>query len=183
MTQEESVRIFKCLSDKSRLQIVAGLMNGEAYAELIAERLGLAASTVSFHMKKLEEAGLVESHREQYYSVYSLNKKLISERLCDLISVGTPDEDIQAAREAQYRRRVISTFFEDGKLKQIPAQRKKKLICYEEIVKKFEFGRVYSEKELSEIIAGINEDYCSIRRDMLGEGLLRRDGTQYERIR
>lgn len=50
-------------------------------------------------------------------------------------------------------------------------------------MKKFEFGRVYSEKELSEIIAGINEDYCSIRRDMLGEGLLRRDGTQYERIR
>ena len=41
MTQEESVRIFKCLSDKSRLQIVAGLMDGEAYAELIGQGLSL----------------------------------------------------------------------------------------------------------------------------------------------
>lgn len=183
MTTDECVRVFKCLSDKSRLLIVAGLMKGDAYAELIAERVGLTASTVSFHMKKLDEAGIVEARREQYYTIYSLNTKLINEKLCDLVSAETEEQDLQAAREAEYRRRVIATFFENGKLKQIPAQRKKKTICYEEIVKSFEFGRVYSEKELSEIIAEINEDYCSIRRDMLGEGLLRREGTQYERIR
>lgn len=183
MTTDECARIFKCLSDKSRLSIVAGLMKGDTYAELIAERVGLTASTVSFHMKKLEEAGIVEARREQYYTVYSLNKKLIEKKLCDLVSAEAEEEKQQAEREAEYRRRVISTFFENGKLKQIPAQRKKKTICYEEIVKKFEFGRIYSEKELSELIAEINEDYCSIRRDMLGEGLLRREGTQYERIR
>lgn len=183
MTPDESIKIFKCLSDRSRLQIVAGLMKGDAYAELIAERLNLTASTVSFHMKKLEEAGLVSSRKEQYYTVYSLNRDIINKRLSDFVIAGASEEDLQAVREEEYRRKVISSFFEYGRLKQIPAQRKKKLICYEEIIKNFEFGRIYSEKELSEIIAAINEDYCSIRRDMLSEGLLRREGTEYERIK
>lgn len=183
MTMDESIKIFKCLSDKSRLQIVAGLMKGDAYAELIAERLGLTASTVSFHMKKLEEAGLVKSRKDQYYTVYSLNREVMRAKLSEFVTAGASEEDVQAVREEEYRQKVLKTFFEYGKLKQIPAQRKKKLICYEEIVKQFEFGHVYEEKELSDIIAEINEDYCYIRRDMIAEGLLKRDGAQYERIR
>lgn len=183
MTPEESIKIFKCLSDRSRLQIVSGLMKGDAYAELIAERLGLSASTVSFHMKKLEEAGLVTTRKEQYYAVYSLNRELLNEKLSMFVTAGANEEDLQAMREEEYRRKVLSSFFEYGKLKQIPAQRKKKLICFEEIAKSFEFGRIYSESELNEIILKINEDYCSIRRDMIGDGLLRRNGTEYERIR
>lgn len=183
MTIEESIKIFKCLSDRSRLQIVAGLAKGEAYAELIAERLGITPSTVSFHMKKLEEAGLVTSRKDQYYTVYSLNRKMMDSRLSTLITAGASEEDIQAMREEEYRQKVINTFFEYGRLKQIPAQRKKKLICYEEIVKRFEFGRIYSEKELSDIIAEVNDDYCSIRRDMISEGMLKRTGSEYERIR
>ena len=57
MEREKAIRIFKCLSDASRLNIIATLRSGEAYGELLAERLGLSASTLSFHMKKLEEAG------------------------------------------------------------------------------------------------------------------------------
>lgn len=182
MTTEESIRIFKCLSDRSRLQILAGLMKGDAYAELIAERLGITASTVSFHMKKLEEAGLVTSHKEQYYTVYSLKREIPAMRLSALITAGADNEDVQAIREEEYRQKVLKTFFEYGKLKQIPSQRKKKLICYEEIVKMFEFGRVYEEKELSDMIAEVCADYCSVRRDMISEGLLRRNGNEYERI-
>ena len=63
MERENAIRIFKCLSDASRLNIIATLQKGEAYGELLAERLGLSASTLSFHMKKLEEAGLVTSRK------------------------------------------------------------------------------------------------------------------------
>lgn len=183
MTINESIQVFKCLSDQSRLRIVAGLMKGDAYAELIAERLGLTPSTVSFHMKKLEEAGLVTARKDQYYTVYSLNRALINTRLTDLVLAGADEEEVQAAREEEYRQKVLTTFFEYGKLKQIPAQRKKKLICYEEIVKSFEFGRIYEERELSDIIARFNDDYCTIRRDMISEGLLKRDGSKWERVK
>ena len=183
MTQENALRIFKSLSDMSRLRIVQSLTKGEMYTELLAERLDLTPSTVSFHMKKLEEAGLVVSRKEQYYTVYSLNRELLEKSLSDIASSDPEQIDEQQKREEQYRQKVIDSFFEYGKLRSIPVQRKKKLICYEVIAEHFVPGKVYSEKELNEIIAPIHEDYCTIRREMIGEGILRREGSRYVRIR
>ena len=45
MTQENALKIFKCLSDMSRLRIVRSLTQGEMYTELLAERLELTPST------------------------------------------------------------------------------------------------------------------------------------------
>ncbi|MBR3383703.1 MAG: winged helix-turn-helix transcriptional regulator, partial [Atopobiaceae bacterium] len=84
MTQEDALKVFKCLSDASRLRIVQSLTQGEMYTELLAERLELTPSTISFHMKKLEDAGLVTSHKEQYYTVYSLNRELLDKTLAEL---------------------------------------------------------------------------------------------------
>jgi biotin operon repressor len=183
MTQENALRIFKSLSDLSRLRIVQALMQGEMYAELLAERLGLTPSTVSFHMKKLEEAGLVFSRKEQYYTVYSLRRDMLTASLLDIAASEPEQIDEQVKREKEYRQKVIDAFFEYGKLRSIPVQRKKKQICYEVIAERFIPGRVYTEKELNEIIAAIHEDYCTIRRDMIGEGILSRNGSEYVRIR
>ncbi len=183
MTQEDAVKIFKCLSDMSRLRIVQSLNQGEMYTELLAERLGLTPSTVSFHMKKLEEAGLIVSRKEQYYTVYSLNRDILEKTIFDA-AVSEPEQtDEQQKREEEYRRKVIKAFFEYGKLRSIPVQRKKKLICYEQIAAYFEPGKVYEEREVNEIILPIHEDYCTIRRDMISEGIFRREGSKYVRIK
>ena len=58
-------------------------------------------------------------------------------------------------------------------------QRKKKRICYELIAGQFVPGKVYSEKELNGIIVQFHEDYCTIRRDMISEGILSRNGNKY----
>ena len=84
MTQEDAMKLFKCLSDMSRLRIVQSLSQGEMYTELLAERLDLTPPTVSFHMKKLEEAGLAVSRKEQYYTVYSLNRAILEKTLYDV---------------------------------------------------------------------------------------------------
>ena len=84
MTQENALKLFKCLSDTSRLRIVQSLTRGEMYTELLAERLNLTPSTVSFHMKKLEEAGLAISRKEQYYTVYSLNREVLEKTIMKL---------------------------------------------------------------------------------------------------
>ena len=183
MTQESALKIFKCLSDMSRLRIVQSLTQGEMYTELLAERLAVTPSTVSFHMKKLEEAGIVVSRKEQYYTVYSLNRDVLGATLLDVAASGPEQVDEQQKREEEYRQKVIDTFFEYGKLKSIPVQHKKKLICYEVIAEKFVPGKVYNEKELNEIISSVHEDYCTIRRDMIGEGILQRSKGEYVRIR
>ena len=183
MTQEDAMKLFKCLSDMSRLRIVQSLSQGEMYTELLAERLDLTPSTVSFHMKKLEEAGLTVSRKEQYYTVYSLNRAILEKTLYD-VAVSEPEQmDEQQKREDEYRRKVIKAFFEYGKLRSIPVQRKKKIICYEQIAAHFEPGKVYEEKEVNEIISPIHEDYCTIRRDMISEGIFRREGRRYIRIK
>ena len=183
MMQENALKIFKCLSDMSRLRIVQSLTRGEMYTELLAERLGLTPSTVSFHMKKLEDAGLVVSRKDQYYTVYSLDRGVLEKTLYE-VAASAPDEaDEQRAREEEYRRKVIGAFFEYGRLRSIPVQRKKKLICYELIAERFETGRVYEEKEVNEIISPIHEDYCTIRRDMISEGIFRREGNRYTRLK
>ena len=91
MTQENALKLFKCLSDTSRLRIVQSLTQGEMYTELLAERLNLTPSTVSFHMKKLEEAGLAVSRKEQYYTVYSLNRDMLEKTLYEVaVSLSNP---------------------------------------------------------------------------------------------
>lgn len=183
MTQQDALKIFKCLSDLSRLRIVQSLSRGDMYTELLAERLELTPPTVSFHMKKLEDAGLVSSRKEQYYTVYALNRTVLEQTVFDLAAAEPEQVDEQQKREEEYRQKVIKSFFDYGRLRSIPVQRKKKLICYEQIAARLEPGRVYEEKELNEIISAVHEDYCTIRRDMIGEGILRRDGSRYVRIK
>ncbi len=183
MTQEDAMKLFKCLSDMSRLRIVQSLNQGEMYTELLAERLDLTPSTVSFHMKKLEDAGLVVSRKEQYYTVYSLNREVLQKTIYEAAVSESDQTGEQQKREEEYRRKVIRAFFEYGKLRSIPVQRKKKLICYEQIAAHFEIGKSYEEKEVNEIILPIHEDYCTIRRDMISEGIFRRDGSRYTRIK
>ena len=183
MTQEDALKLFKCLSDMSRLRIIQSLTQGDMYTELLAERLELTPPTVSFHMKKLEDAGLVVSRKEQYYTVYSLNRDMLEKTLSEVAASEPEQIDEQQKREEVYRQKVISAFFEYDRLRSIPVQRKKKLICYERIAERFEPGRVYEEKEVNAIISPVFEDYCTIRRDMISEGIFRRDGSRYVRLK
>lgn len=181
MTETEAIKLFKCLADKSRLQILKSLMIEDMYVERLAERLSLSAPTISFHLKKLEDAKAVVSRKEQYYTVYSIKKDIFMTNIMDIIKEESVEAEIQKEREEAYRQKVLSAFFEYGKLKSIPAQRKKERIVLEEIVKAFELNREYTEKEVNIIIADYFDDFCTIRRDMIAEGLLIREGMQYRK--
>jgi len=183
MTETEAILLFKCLSDKSRLQILKSLAIEDMYVERLAERLGLTAATVSFHLKKLADAGAVTSYKSQYYMMYSLNKEIFETSILDIIREKSDEADLQAQRDAEYRQKVIDAFFEYGKLKSIPAQRKKERIVLEVIVEAFEYDRIYTEREVNIIIADFHDDFCTIRRNMVGEGLLARDTSGYWRVK
>ena len=182
MTEERVLQLFKCLADRSRLRIVQSLLQEEMYVERLAQRLGLTPATISFHLKKLEEAGLVTSRPEQYYTMYALRRDELTRPVMDLIAGATDQSGQQERREAEYRKKVVETFFEYGRLKAIPAQRKKERICLEEIAKALEPGRVYSEAELNGVLLTFHEDYCTLRRDMIAEGLLKREKGRYEKL-
>lgn len=179
MTETEALQMFKCLADKSRLQILKCLTIEDMYVERLAERLALSPPTISFHLKKLSDAGMVRSYKTQYYMMYTLCQDIFMIRILDILTQSSDESTLQLQREMDYRQRVVNSFFEYGKLKSIPAQQKKKRIVLEEIAKSFEEGKVYTEREVNIIIADFHDDFCTIRRDMIGEGLMIRDRSGY----
>lgn len=182
MTEEQALKLFKGLADRSRLQILKSLLEEDMYVERLAQRLELTPATVSFHLKKLMDAGAVSSRREQYYTMYSINKEVFQCRILDILGEKSSDAQRQQEREARYRQRVLDSFFEYGRLKSIPAQRKKERICLEEIAKDLELGRPYPERELNQVLLRFHQDYCTLRRDMISEGILRREEGLYTRL-
>ena len=182
MVEADAIKLFKCLADKSRLQILKSLAQEDMYVERLAERLGLTAATISFHLKKLEDANAVRSYKEQYYTMYSLRQEVFMTNIMDIIKEESEVIDEQKKREEIYRKKVINAFFEYGKLKTIPAQRKKQRICLEEIAKAFESGKSYEEKEVNEIIKAYHEDFCTLRREMICEHIMEREGSVYRLV-
>lgn len=175
---KEALTIYKALADETRLKIVNALGEKEMYVELLAERLQLTPATVSFHMKKLSAAGLVETRREQYYTMYSLRREAFSMTL-EQLTFADSEDAAERQREEMYRRKVIKSFMPYGYCETMPAQSKKRMIIYEEISKKFEVGREYSEKEVNALIGQMHGDYCTVRRAFVGMGWMTRENGVY----
>ena len=175
----ETLTMLKALADDTRIKILRALCERDMYVELLAERLQLTPATVSFHMKKLTAAGLVDSRREQYYTVYSLRGEVFSLTLRELILPRESADTAERLREGIYRRKVLNSFMPNGYCKVMPAQVKKRQIVYEEIYSQFKPGATYTEKEVNETIMRMHDDYCTVRRAFVGMGWMSRDKGIY----
>ena len=86
--------------------------------------------------------------------------------------------------EEQEREKVLTTYFKnglDGGIDTIPSKEKKKLIILQHILKRFDAGRHYHEKEVNEILKTVNLDFVSLRRHLIEYGFMERsnDGSEY----
>jgi biotin operon repressor len=174
---EELVSFFKALADSSRLKII-GLLAEKSYSvEELAALLNLKPSTVSHHLSKLSEAGLVQSRAESYYSVYQLDRKMLEEKSRTIFSseeLSTVAAEVDADA---YDSKVVKDFTKrDGSLKTIPAQQKKLEAILRHVVKSFEVGKRYSEKRVNEILSKYHDDTATLRRELIGYGLMAREG-------
>lgn len=81
------------------------------------------------------------------------------------------------------REKVLVTFMNNKKVKQIPASEKKKYILLKEIIKNFTEEKIYSEKEVNDELRKVfsENDYIEQRRNLIIFKLLTRtaDGSQY----
>ncbi|MCA9950957.1 MAG: metalloregulator ArsR/SmtB family transcription factor [Anaerolineales bacterium] len=174
---EELLAFFKALSNANRLKIVALLAKEPLSVEEMAEILGLNSSTISHHLSKLTQVGLVTARPESYYNVYSLELRVLSdmaERLLsdDMLPIVAEDVDIDA-----YDRKVLNTFLDtNGRLTAFPAQQKKEEAILRHIVKVFAPGQRYSEKKVNAMLSQFNEDTARLRRDLVGLGFMQREG-------
>jgi len=173
----ELLSFFKALSDANRLRIVALLSDQDLTVGELAEMLDLSSATVSHHLAKLSDVGLVSARAEGYYNVYKLDldalhemaKRILSE---ETLSSVAADVDVDA-----YDRKVLETFMSsEGRLLQFPAQQKKEEAVLRYVARAFEPGRRYPEREVNEILSQFHEDTARLRRNLVVFGFMDRQG-------
>lgn len=84
-------------------------------------------------------------------------------------------------RKLSDKEKVLSNFVKDGRVIEIPTQRKKRRFILEYILENFESNRVYPEKEVNEIIRQFHEDFCFIRREFIINKMMTRSDNKYRR--
>ncbi len=73
--------ICKALGDPHRLEIIVMLSDGEKCACKLLERFNISQPTLSHHMKKLCDCGLVNVRKEGKWSHYSINEEVLNEHV------------------------------------------------------------------------------------------------------
>ena len=69
----DNARVFKAFCDENRLMILEMLQSGEKCACILLEKLNIAQSTLSHHMKILVDSGVVSARKEGKWTHYSIS--------------------------------------------------------------------------------------------------------------
>ena len=184
MQLDKIVNFHKALADPTRLRLLLLLSKGEMHGQALAKKLNLSQPTVTHHASKLREAALIKERRDKNTVYFTLDPeyiKLTSEATLQFIFTKGAVDMEEKTEVNTLKDTVIRNFFsKDGRLRQIPAQYKKKLIALQYIVEKLEPGVVYSEKEINEFIKRFHEDFATIRREFIMHQFMYRENEQYE---
>jgi predicted transcriptional regulator len=174
---KELLTFFKALSDANRLKIIAVLANESRSVEELAAMLGLSSSTVSHHLSKLSEIGLVRARAEGYYNVYELQFQVLNDMARRFLSEETLSTVAEDVDMDAYDRKVLDTFMSpEGRLLKFPAQRKKEEAILRYIAREFEASQRYGEREVNLILSKYHEDTARLRRNLVEFGFMEREG-------
>lgn len=181
---EALLHFFKVLADENRLKLLGILATREYSVEELAALLQLKAPTISHHLARLKDLDLVQMRSEgntHFYrldadSLHTISKGLLSsEKMVELVPLTEMEGDA-------WERKVLRDFFEGQRLKEIPATRKKRSVVLRWLATQFEPRTLYTEAQVNEIIKRHHPDASTLRREMIGEHLMQREGGIYWRI-
>jgi len=175
--QYELLSFFKALADENRLKIIGILAQQAHTVEQLASAICLSMSTTSHHLARLAKVGLVSARTDGHYYIYSLHTDALKEMSQRLLQ----DEQIRQLSapisEDAYDQKVLTNFIDkDGRIKTFPAQDKKLQAILRHVVKAFEPGQRYPEKQVNEILSHFNEDTAFLRRSLIEYKLMGRQG-------
>jgi DNA-binding transcriptional ArsR family regulator len=174
--------LFKALGHPARLLIINLVRERPRHTEELAAILGLTPATVSHHLSGLTAVGLLASQKDGYYQMYALAGNLWEKTMNDIISLPQPQLG-EAVEQDAYQQKVLRAFFKNGRLTQIPAQQKKRLVVLEYLLQEFEPGRDYEEREVNAILFEFNDDVATLRREMIDNKLMTRAKGIYTRLK
>ena len=186
MQLEKIVNVHKVLGDPNRMKMLMLLGAGEMNGQELAEKLNLSQPTITHHAAKLRETAVIRERRDKNNIYFSVNPEFLlqaHQASLDFIfgkKGGGSEMEEDQKEHAKMKETVLKNFFtKEGKLKQLPAQYKKKLIVLEHLAEQLIPGREYAEKELNEFIKTYHEDFATIRREFIMHEFMYRENSIY----
>lgn len=180
---ERLATLFRLLADPTRLRILGLLADWPHSGRELSQELGLTPPTVSHHLRRLAEQGIVSATPRAQSIDYALDFTALRQAT-DLTSAAsadgeeaTPDAPESAAERE--RAKVVRDFFDGERLKQIPAQRKKRVIVLEHLLARFEPGQDYAERTVNDLLRPAHDDVATLRRELVDYGYLNRTHGVY----
>jgi hypothetical protein len=182
---QAALRFFKVLADESRLRILGILATRECSVEELAAVLVLRAPTVSHHLGRLRELGLVTMRADGNTHLYALERDALRSLSKDVLSpdaVVALGEDLVGSTGDAWEQKVLRDFFDGERLKEIPASRKKRAVILRWLADRFEVGARYPESAVNATIARHHPDVATLRRELIGAQLMAREQNVYWRV-
>lgn len=177
-----AVEYLKLLANETRLKLLGILADRERSVGELAEIVALKEPTISHHLAKLHDAGLVQMRADGNTHFY----RLAGERLQQLSrELFTPERMVTIAGRDEadaWDRKVLGTFLDGERLTKIPDIRKKREVILRWLADRFEHGRRYPEPELNDIIKRHHADTATLRRELIGARLMARENGVYWRL-
>jgi hypothetical protein len=176
------LRFFKALGHESRVKLLGFLAQRDRTVQELAGLMALSEPTISHHLSLLREAGLIQLRPEGNLHWYvfepgglaRLAKSLLSRR-------GVAQWAGEAGKEAPGR--TIQNYLEpDGRLRLIPASRKKRYPVLVWLAAHFDLGHQYREAEVNQILQTRYWDSATLRRELVGYRMLEREQGVYWRL-
>ncbi|UTR10757.1 metalloregulator ArsR/SmtB family transcription factor [Evansella sp. LMS18] len=181
MQLDKLVNFHKTIGDKTRIRIISLLKEGPLHGQALAGKLGFTPPTISHHVAKLREINIVYQRRDKNTIYFHLNEKNLELMSKAILRLGKEEEMKLYEYKEEEKLKVLNNFVQqNGKLKSLPAQHKKRIIILEHLVKGLEIGRTYTEPEINEHIMQYYDDYATVRREFIMNQFMFRQDGQYE---
>src|ERR1700761_8726559 len=164
---ETLLEFFKAMAHESRLRMIGLLAQREHSVQELADKLELKEPTVSHHLAILKAQGLVTVRAEGTTRWHALDVSALermTKRVLEPQGVTAPPAEPQS-----WDAKVLQGFLDpDGKLKVIPASRRKRGVVLRWLMRDFAEDRRYPEAEVNALIQAHHEDCATLRREIIG---------------
>jgi hypothetical protein len=170
----DAATIVGLLADPARLKVVAALALGAGTIEEVSAASGLGLKDVALAARRLARAGLV--HRDGHALALRTELFGAAARAAAEAAPAPPPLSPDPAEDA-----VLSAFVRNGRLVSVPAQLSKRRVVLEHLVRVFEPGVRYPEREVNALLGVWHDDVAALRRHLVDEGLLTREAGVYWR--
>lgn len=177
---DATLAFLKALANEQRLRIVGLLMDQRRSVQELAVLIGLKEPTICHHLAVLNRVGLLKMTAEGNTHWYRLR----ADRILALGRAVFGQERMNidpGTDERRWDKRILENFIADGQLKQIPASRKKRWVVLRWLADKFRMGEDYTEASVNKIIQKHHWDSATLRRELIGYRMLKRQKGLYWR--